>query len=187
VVTAGQPAELVAQLLDGRIHVGLYWDYDFAPRNDQGLQREHLLEDPLLVLLPLDHPAAEPESRSALRLRELAAAPWVVRSHRAPYEAAFESMCSICGFAPDIVFRTEDYQSMQGLVAAGIGLGVVPRLSLAAQRPDVVARPFVEPAFSRRIGALTLPEARRDPMVLQLLDVLARVTGQMNEDRPKGS
>lgn len=185
VVTACQPADLADQLLDGSIHVGLWWDYDFAPRADQGLQREHLLDDPLLVLLPAGHPAAEAADGDALRLKDLAAEPWVARSHDAPYDVAFESMCRICGFEPDIVFRTEDYQSIQGLVAAGIGVGVVPRLSLMAQRADVVARPFVEPAFSRRIGALTLPEARRDPMVVQLLDVLERAALEINEERPK--
>jgi DNA-binding transcriptional LysR family regulator len=85
-------------------------------------------------------------------------------------------MCRIAGFEPDVVFRTEDYPSLQGLVAAGVGLAVAPRLSLVAQRPDVVAVPFEEPAVSRRIHAATLPETRRDPLVGQLLDVLREVS-----------
>jgi DNA-binding transcriptional LysR family regulator len=170
VLHACQPDELAAQLGDGAVTIGLTWDYDFAPRHLDGLQCHHLLDDPLRVLLPAGHPlagVAEP-----LRLRDLAAEPWVVRAHRAPYADAFEVMCRIAGFEPDVVFRTEDYASLQGLVAAGVGLAIAPRLSLVAQRPDVVAVPFDDPAFSRRIHATTLSETRQDPLAGQLLDVL---------------
>jgi DNA-binding transcriptional LysR family regulator len=175
VLHACQPDELAAQLADGAVTVGLTWDYDFAPRPMDMLERHHLLDDPMCVLLPAGHPlAADPEQ--PLRLRDLAAEAWVARPHRAPYADAFEVMCRIAGFEPDVVFRTEDYPSLQGLVAAGVGLAVAPRLSLVAQRPDVVAVPFEEPAVSRRIHAATLPETRRDPLVGQLLDVLREVS-----------
>ncbi|GAA1228117.1 LysR family transcriptional regulator [Pseudonocardia alaniniphila] len=169
-----QPDELAAQLADGAVTVGLTWDYDFAPRPLDMLERHHLLDDPMCVLLPAGHPLAD--HTEPLRLRDLGAEAWVARPHRAPYTDAFEVMCRIAGFEPDVVFRTEDYPSLQGLVAAGVGLAVAPRLSLVAQRPDVVAVPFDEPAFSRRIHAATLPETRRDPLVGQLLDVLREVS-----------
>lgn len=173
VILPAQVGDVAAKLRDGEIHVGLGWDYDFAPRpDDEGLQRVHLLDDPLRLVLPAGHPLAE---RSELALLDLAEEPWVVRSHRAPYADAFEAMCRIAGFEPDIVFRTDDYQSVQGLVAAGIGAAVVPELSLAAQRPDIVIRPLAAPRLSRRIAAMTLPEANRDPIVVRLLRVLRRV------------
>jgi DNA-binding transcriptional LysR family regulator len=159
VISPAHAGDVAAQLRDGEIHVGLLWDYDFAPRpDDEGVQRLHLLNDPLRVVLPVGHPLIE---RSELTLLDLAEEPWVVRSHRAPYADAFEAMCRTAGFEPDIVFRTDDYQSVQGLVAAGIGAGLVPELSLAAQRPDVVARPLAAPRFSRRIAAVTLQVLRR--------------------------
>lgn len=165
-----QPDELAAQLADGVVTAGLTWDYDFAPRPDDGLRRHHLLDDPLRVLVPDGHPLAA--AAAPLRLRDLASEPWVARAHRPPYADAFEVMCRITGFEPDVVFRTEDYSSLQGLVAAGVGLAVAPRLALVAQRPDVVALTFDEPGFSRRIDAATLPETARDPVVVALVDVL---------------
>lgn len=161
-----QPDELAAQLADDAVTVGLTWEYYFAPRPLDMLERHDLLDDPMCVLLPAGHPLAD--HTEPLRPRDLGAEAWVARPHRAPYADAFEVMCRIAGFEPDVVFRTEDYPSLQGLVAAGVGLAVAPRLSLVAQRPDVVAVPFDEPALSRRIHAATLPETRRDPLVGQL-------------------
>jgi DNA-binding transcriptional LysR family regulator len=160
-------------LHSSRIAVGLVWDYDFAPQvTDPVFERTELLADPLRVVLPADHPAArQPE----VSLRDLADEPWIVRAHRPPYQQAFEQMCRIAGFEPRVAFRTDNYQSIQGLVAAGIGLGLAPRLSLTPRRPDVVGVPVAAPAFSRRIAALAVPGANRPSTVDDLLDVLCTV------------
>jgi DNA-binding transcriptional LysR family regulator len=84
-------------------------------------------------------------------------------------------MCRIAGFEPRVAFRTDNYQSIQGLVAAGIGLGLAPRLSLTPRRQDVVGVPVGAPAFSRRIAALAVPGASRPSTVDDLLDVLRTV------------
>ncbi|GEL26686.1 LysR family transcriptional regulator [Pseudonocardia sulfidoxydans NBRC 16205] len=172
VLHPSQPGELPAQLADGLITVGLSWDYDFAPRPDEGLLHHHLRDDPMCVLLPENHPRAAAPS---VRLRDLSDEPWIARDHRAPYADALEVMCRIAGFEPDVVFRTEDYSALQGLVAAGVGVAVAPRLALVAQRPDIVAVPFEDPAFTRRIDAVTLLESARDPLVAALVDVLREV------------
>jgi DNA-binding transcriptional LysR family regulator len=170
VLTQAHANDVVAQLHSSRIAVGLVWDYDFAPQvTDSSFDRIELLDDPLLVVLPVDHPAA---CAPRLALRDLAQEPWIVRAHRAPYAQAFEQMCRIAGFEPIVAFHTDSYQAIQGLVAVGIGLGLVPRLSLAPRRRDVVAVPMAAPAFSRRIAALALPPGSRSSAVDDLLDVL---------------
>jgi DNA-binding transcriptional LysR family regulator len=169
--------DVVAQLQSASIHVGLIWDYDFAPQaTDPSLERIELLGDPLRIVLPLDHPAA---GEKELALRDLAEEPWIVRAHRPPYAQAFEQMCRIAGFEPRIAFRSDNYQAVQGLVAAGIGLGVVPRLSLTPQRPDIVALPMAAPAFSRRIAALAVESASRSSAVDDLLFVLRSTADQL--------
>jgi DNA-binding transcriptional LysR family regulator len=165
--------DVVAQLHSSRIAVGLVWDYDYAPQvTDPAFERTELLADPLRVVLPADHPAARQREVS---LRDLAEEPWIVRAHRPPYQQAFEQMCRIAGFEPRVAFRTDNYQSIQGLVAAGIGLGLAPRLSLTPRRQDVVGVPVGAPAFSRRIAALAVPGASRPSTVDDLLDVLRTV------------
>ena len=169
-LTPAHANDVVAQLHSSRIAVGLVWDYDFAPQaTDPVFERVELLADPLRVVLPADHPAARERE---IALRDLAEEPWIVRAHRPPYQQAFEHMCRIAGFEPRVAFRTDNYQSIQGLVAAGIGLGLAPRLSLTPRRPDVVPIPVAAPSFSRRIAALAVPGSNRPSTVDDLLDVL---------------
>lgn len=179
-VTPCQPGEAAAQLQAGQIDVALVWDYDFAPRTHAGLSHEHLLEDPLQLLLPAGHHLATADGPR--RLADGATEPWVVRHHRAPYEDAFPAMCRLAGFEPDVVFHSDDYQSLQGLVAAHVGLAVAPTLSLWPGRRDVTATPFDSPAVVRRIGAVWLPDSRRDPAVRELLDVLAQVVAMIPKE-----
>jgi DNA-binding transcriptional LysR family regulator len=170
VLTPAHANDVVAQLHSSRIAVGLVWDYDFAPQaHDTPFDRVELLADPLRVVLPADHPAA---GEREISLRDLAEEPWIVRAHRPPYAQAFEQMCRIAGFEPQVAFRTDNYQAIQGLVAAGAGIGLVPRLSLTPRRQDVTAVPMAAPAFSRRIAALAVPAATRPSTVDDLLDVL---------------
>jgi len=182
VLTPAHANDVVAQMHSLRISVGLVWDYDFAPHvlTPSGFDRVELLADPMRVIVPTGHEAA---AEREIALRDLAEEPWIVRAHRPPYAQAFEQMCRIAGFDPQIAFRTDNYQAIQGLVAARVGIGVAPRLSLAPMRRDVVAVPMAPPAFSRRIAALAVPAENRPSIVDDLLDVL-RATADMLQRTP---
>jgi DNA-binding transcriptional LysR family regulator len=174
--------EMVARLRDGDIQVLLTWEYDFAPQPmDRTLAQLRLPDDPLLAVLAADHVLA---GRADVALAELANERWVVRAHRPPYEHAYETMCRMAGFEPDVAFRTDDYQSLQGLVAAGMGVSVAPALSLTPHRDDVVTLRLGEPAFTRRVTALTLPEVSRAAPVADFLDVLAKSAESVHNGQP---
>jgi DNA-binding transcriptional LysR family regulator len=174
VLCPSQREELLPKLTAGEIDVGITWDYDFMPRPVAELKRRLLFADPMQLLLARDHRLAG--GAGPLRLADVADEPWVVRTHHAAlYADAFEIMCGIAGFAPRIVFRTEDYPSAQGFVAAGVGVAVAPQLALQARRPDIVVRDIGEPAFARRIEAVTLAGGPDDPLVEQLIDVLVEL------------
>ena len=50
-----------------------------------------------------------------------------------------------------MAFESDDYQTVQGLVAAGVGVALIPRLALSAVREDIVIRsPFARPARAQR-------------------------------------
>lgn len=178
VVVPCRPAEVNTQLADRTIDLSLLWEYAYLAGSHEGLWYERLFDDPLRLLVPRDHPlvagldgCAVPE----VDLATLADQPWVVRRHLPPHDDAFATMCHRAGFDPDVAFTAEDYPSVQGLVAAGVGIGVVPELSLTARHADVMVLPFADPALSRRIGTLAQPDARREPAVVQLLEVLVEV------------
>jgi DNA-binding transcriptional LysR family regulator len=60
-------------------------------------------------------------------------------------------------------------------VAANVGVAVAPKLALQARRPDVVVRDIHEPAFARRIDAVTLAGGQDDSMVGQLIEALVEL------------
>ncbi|QRP43497.1 LysR substrate-binding domain-containing protein [Amycolatopsis sp. FDAARGOS 1241] len=159
-------------LREGGAHVVLVRGYDFAPQPvDRDLHHVPLSDDPLPVVLPLDHPLVDAEE---VALADLSGEQWVTRTHRPPYGRAYETMCRIAGFEPPITFRAADYQSLQGLVAAGMGVSLVPRLSLAAHRNDLADRPFAGRGFA---SAVPLPEAQRAKPIADFLDVLRSSAG----------
>jgi DNA-binding transcriptional LysR family regulator len=169
-LTAVHTDSAPAGLREGHIHALLTWDYDIAPQpTDPGLVQRHLPDDPLRILVAADHPLA---GRGEVSLADMAGERWVVRAHRAPHSAAHETMCRIAGFEPVVAFRTDDYQSLQGLVAAGMGVGLAPALSLFPPRDDVRVLRLAAPVFTRRVTALTLEEPAPDTPVRDFLDIL---------------
>jgi len=182
IVSPVRSSEPIGQMLrDGELHIGLVWDYDIVPRPaESGLEETHLLDDPLHVVVPAQHPLA---GAGQLNLEDLADEAWIVRDHRPPNHQAFETMCRIAGFEPHVVFRTDDYQSAQGLVAAGIGVCLMPTLAFSGLRPDIAVLPLGQPAFHRRIMAISLREGLRSVTDQALLRVLVETARTLVADR----
>jgi DNA-binding transcriptional LysR family regulator len=177
-VVRASSGEQVAMLRDGEIDVLLMWDYDFAPvAVDPTFLRIHLADDPMMVVLPRDHRLAGQDS---VAVADLADDTWVTRAHRPLYGAdPYEQMFRALGVTPRQQIATADYQSLQGLVAAGVGVSLAPLLSLVPHRPDVVVRPTAAPLFARRVSAWALPEVAKSSPVADLIDVLRTVAADM--------
>jgi DNA-binding transcriptional LysR family regulator len=182
IVSPVRSSEPIGQMLrDGELHIGLVWDYDIVPRPaESGLEETHLLDDPLHVVVPSQHPLA---GAGQVDLEDLADEAWIVRDHRPPNHQAFETMCRIAGFEPHVVFRTDDYQSAQGLVAAGIGVCLMPTLAFSGLRPDIAVLQLRQPAFHRRIMAISLREGLRSVTDQALLRVLVETAETLVADR----
>ncbi|MGW6914335.1 LysR family transcriptional regulator [Kitasatospora sp. NPDC054939] len=113
-----------------------------------------LLDDPLLLVLPADHPLAR---RERVPLAELRGEDWIMSSSDwDPVDRALARACARHGFQPVPAMRTDDYAVIQGFVAAGIGVALVPRLGLAQDRPDLAVRPVEGRPMTRRIGLAVL-------------------------------
>ena len=66
---------------------------------------------------------------------------------------------------------------VQGLIAAGVGISLLPALALTAVREDIVVRSLGPGAPSRRIAAATLAGRYRSPATQAMLDILDEVAG----------
>ena len=81
--------------------------------------------------------------------------------------------CLAAGFEPRVVGRTDQTHISQSLVAAGLGVTLVPGLTRARARTDLVFLPLVAPV-SRTVEALSIGGRLRAPAVEEMLELLAR-------------
>ena len=70
------------------------------------------------------------------------------------------------------MFETDDYNVAQGLVAAGMGVTLLPEMALRNLREDIVVRPLGTQVTHRRIMACLLQGAYRSPATDAMLGIL---------------
>jgi DNA-binding transcriptional LysR family regulator len=169
-----EPPEGTAKLRSGDVDIALLIDAFWGePLGGLGLERLHLLDDPMYICLPAGHRLAH---KSRIKLEELADEGWMLGSTSAcPDSSIFLRACEKAGFEPQIAFQSDDYIAIQGFVAAGIGVSVIPDLALSTVREDVVIRAIGPKAPMRRISAATLEGAYRSPAVEAMLGILVEV------------
>lgn len=167
-----EPAEAITSLRAGECDLVIAFSYDDATLADgeadlDGLSVLPLLEDPVLLALPADHPLAAAPS---VRLEQVAQEDWIagcVRCRRHLLSLAGES-----GFSPVVSYEIEDYVTQLGLVAAGLGVALVPRLIAETAPSSGVVITATEPASIRHIMAVTTPDLARVPAVAATVSAL---------------
>ncbi len=133
-----------------------------------------LLTDPLLIALPADHPSAARRSFDRASLLELEDSPWVFSA--TPGDTLDDVVRdAFAGRRFEVAVRTDDYAVALGMVAAGMGIGLVPRLAAVNVPEGVALRPIDDPRFAREIllaGAGVRGQAA--PAVRQLAEAVRR-------------
>jgi molybdate transport repressor ModE-like protein len=147
----------------------------------EGLDSIHLLDDPMFVALPLTHPLA---NKARVRMKDMANEAWIGTTDACSCGALVRNHCIRMGFEPKITFESDDYLAIQGLVAAGVGVAMIPTLALTTVRDDIVIRDLGNEAPIRTIAAATLPGAQRSPAARAMLDVLSEVATQYAKPAP---
>lgn len=142
-----------------------------------GLHREQLLTDPLLLVLPDDHPAAV---AATPHLAEFAAEEWICGAPGISNRAALEAVAAAEGTRLTVAYETHDYEVTLALIRAGVGISLIPRTILrAAPTSGWVARPLAGPEQAREIYAVhrRRPRAPVSAMVSTLRRAARRALG----------
>ncbi|CAB4916341.1 unannotated protein [freshwater metagenome] len=117
-----------------------------------GVRVVELRRDPLWACLPAGHPRAADER---VAIADLRGDRWVLTAMTLCVDRSIVAeACARNGFAPVAGARSDDYAAVQGLVAAGAGVAVLPQMALGTLHPGVVVRPVSVPLV-RRVVALT--------------------------------
>jgi DNA-binding transcriptional LysR family regulator len=164
-----EPPRSVEMLRAGDCDIALAFRYADAEESWDDLVVRPLLADPLVGVVPPGHPLA---GADGVELGELAGERWIAGCPRC--RTHLVGLCARAGFAPRIDFATDDYPAVVGLVAAGVGVAVLPRLALESVRARGVAVVALRPGVRREVVALTLPDLAHVPAVDVMLGRLAR-------------
>jgi DNA-binding transcriptional LysR family regulator len=177
-----EPEEGIARLKSGEADIALTIDAAACRLDYTGIDRVHLLDDPMYVMLPHDHALA---ARSRVKLEDLAGESWISGSARTcPDTTIMLRACQAAGFEPRIAFHSDDYLAIQGFVAAHVGVSLIPDLALVTVRDDVVVRELaMRTPPTREIGAATLTDAWRSPAVDAMLAVLLEIGAEYATER----
>jgi DNA-binding transcriptional LysR family regulator len=165
-------------LAEKRIDIGLLR----LPARTQGLVFRTISREPLCVALPSAHRLAK---FPALRLAALANEPFVLYpDHPRPSWTEFViGLCQQAGFRPIVVQRTVEIQTTLSLVAAGIGVSIVPRCIGNLQRKDVVFRRLADVRARTELLA-AYREHDPSPVVQTFLKVLRQ---RVREEKAAGT
>jgi DNA-binding transcriptional LysR family regulator len=161
-----EPPEAVAavraQQADLAITFGYPGDVD-DPHGESahGLSVTPLWSDEMLLVLPRDHPAAQ---HAVVDLAELAGESWIAGCPRC--RGHLLQLARASAFTPHIAHETDNSNAVLGMVAAGLGVALLPALALAsAQRPAEVAIRSTANRDLRTIHLVSAQGADRIPAV----------------------
>ncbi|MBS1678265.1 MAG: LysR family transcriptional regulator [Actinobacteria bacterium] len=134
--------ELLLALQRRQVHAALVFlpDPDGPHLALDGIHTTHVLEDEHLVVLPRGHAAG---GRASVDLEDLRDEAWIAAP--ADDDPSYSELIVACrerGFEPAFSHRISSCSITQALVAAGLGVSLVPRIALEPERTDVVAIPL---------------------------------------------
>ncbi|WP_214408553.1 LysR family transcriptional regulator [Sphaerisporangium fuscum] len=181
-----EPPEALAMLRAGQVDVavtfrygtsGLGTDMGVDGAGAGGVRTVGLFEDPGFLVTP---PQVDPGGE----LGSYAGAKWIAGCDRC--RSHLLALCGAAGFDPAIAFTTDDYVAVQAMVAAGLGVTVLPRLALSAHRHPGVRLSEI-PGSSRNVIAAVYGEPPDPPATAALVRALASAAESAALDGAAGS
>jgi DNA-binding transcriptional LysR family regulator len=165
-----EPPEALELLRTGEVDLALIFGYPEAnPGRGGEFEFEPLFDDELFLVT-----GASGGGRRS-KLIDFKDDAWIAGCERC--RAHLLHLARQAGFEPRIVYATDDYVTVQSLVAAGLGVTVLPSLALRAhRRPDVRVLALGRDA-TRQIAAVVLPGPRRPPAVEAMVRAM-RLAGE---------
>jgi DNA-binding transcriptional LysR family regulator len=176
----GEPEEIAPRLKAGDFDLALLFEFSgVRERPSAGFRSAELLDDPMHVGLPADHPLAR---KRALRLADLREEDWVQTSATSPCARHVVRSCVAAGFEPNVTFESDDYETVQGLVAAGVGVALIPRLALTRVHQGIVVRALAPRSPMRQVIAATIGGRGGAPAAQAMIGILKDVARRYSDE-----
>ncbi|MEV7020972.1 LysR family transcriptional regulator [Kitasatospora sp. NPDC093558] len=163
---------MLERLLDGELDLCLV-----APLpDDPAFAARPLDEQRLHLVVPADHRLA---GRRRIRLAEVAEETFVGLEEGYGLRAITDGFCAEAGFVPRLAFEGEEAETLRGLVAAGLGVALLP--PALVPRPGVVELEVTAPRTRRAIGLAWAAGRPLTPPVRAFRDFVLSRRGRLLE------
>ncbi|WP_166970901.1 LysR family transcriptional regulator [Brevibacterium atlanticum] len=173
-----EPGECFDFLLAGDADVGVVVATSDIPAGaDARFHQRFLIDDPLDLMVPLDHPLAERES---VTIADTASQTWILGRPGTTYHQLVMASCTAAGFTPIVGHYANDWNTGTALVHSGFGICVASRLSRSQDLHPVRRIPLSgENAPTRHISAVTRAGAEERLTIRFTLDALSEETQRL--------
>ncbi len=153
-------------------------DYDIVVADSQGvpahwaengLRCVPLMTEPFDVALPVGHPLVD---KNVVHGTDLVDENWIGAPVGYPYDRVLDRLGAAVGREPRIVQRVMDNLIVERLVAAGVGIAILPRFTTRSHGNGIVTRPITGLPAERQISALMRADRAERPSVRRVLELL---------------
>ena len=176
----GEPESIAPRLRAGEFDLGLLFGFIGDEDRFAGLSATLLFNDPLYAAIPVDHMLAR---KHALTLNDLSREDWVQTSAEGACGRYVVEQCLAAGFEPHVSFESDDYETVQGLVAAGVGVALIPRLALTRVHPGILVRALEPSSPVRNVIVATAADPGVAPAAKAMLEILRARAPEYAEGR----
>jgi DNA-binding transcriptional LysR family regulator len=148
-----------------------------VPEDASGLAVEILLNEPMVVALPRGHALGKRGATAAVEMRDLKCEPFIVFA-RQQGPAIYDSTLAACeraGFSPHIAQEATRVTMALGLVAAGLGITVVPASMQRIALDGVVFRAIDDRAGLKAVLALGWRKNDASPALANFVELVRRM------------
>jgi DNA-binding transcriptional LysR family regulator len=164
----GEPDELVPLLQVAELDLALVYRYSLVPHPwPKTLKAINLLDEELLLLLAKDHRLA---GASSIMLSDLRAETWISTREGTSGASCLRRMCAGAGFAPQVGYRSNDYDVIASFVRSGLGIALVPVLGYVPTDDVIAVR--IEDVQVRRQVAVAHGSTKANPAIVGVVSAL---------------
>ncbi len=153
----GAYRHLIDSVIKGEIDIALLGP---VPKEEKLIKGKILFVEEIVALLPTSHPFA---NNSSLPLDQLRNDSFVLYPKGFILHEIVVNACKQLGFQPRVSFEGDDMDTIKGLVAAGLGVTLLPEITLYDNIPRTTVKiPLSEPKVTRTVGVI-IPTDRELP------------------------
>jgi DNA-binding transcriptional LysR family regulator len=183
-LTEADPSESIPALARGAADLVIAHDWSNAPlATPHGLTKTVLAEDLADVAVPATHPLAGQAAKSpgsVIQLAQLGSGPWICGTPGTSCRDWLTFTLRAEGIEPQFGHTASENATQLSLVAAGLGVAVIPQLG-RGRVPADVRMIAVQPALRRRIYALWRTTTARRPAIIATVAALRAVATRQSE------